>query len=127
MIFAMTYFLLVVSEVAYNAFGSTGASPKHGTPAPVRFLAGVLLWIAAPMTIDGLSVGQWWFLPFPMFTGYLFLYDWLFNMVTPNPYWYIGTGSALDRWQRSNGGSFAWFWIKGLITIISLVVLINIK
>jgi len=123
MIYAI-FILLVLCEVTWDWYHITklNQSPNYKGSNIIRVLVGGAFWACIPLVTKELSAEQWWFVPVPMFFGFWFLFDWWLNVFRGRSYWYLGS-NRLDQWQRNNGGSFAWFWIKGLVALFSVIVL----
>ncbi len=100
-------------------------SPNYLGSNILRVVLGAVFWFCAPLLKD-MSVVQWWFLPVTMFFNFWFLFNWWLNLARTwsgnyKPYWYLGQKAKSDKWQIEHGGAFAWFWIRGLLTLISLI------
>jgi len=87
----------------------------------MRIAICMVFWAASP-TMKQMNPIEYLLLPVFMGVSYWFFFDWWLNLARTKPYWYLGNSSQMDRWQKSNGGAFTWFWIKGLLVIICLIV-----
>ena len=126
MLYAIFIFL-VLCEVVWDWYHmeKLNKSPNYSGSNILRLIIGGIFWICAPLLKD-MSVAKWWFLPVVMFFHFWFLFNWWLNLARTwsgnyKPYWYLGQKSKSDKWQIEHGGAFAWFWIRGLLTLISLI------
>ncbi len=126
MIYAIFLFL-VACEVTWDWYHmeKLNKSPNYAGSNMLRVLLGMVFWAAAP-TMKHMTPIEYILLPVFMGVSYWFFFDWWLNLArtwsgNSKPYWYLGENSKLDKWQKANGGAFAWFWIKGLAVIILLI------
>lgn len=87
-------------------------SPDYPMAVLFRIVVSLVLWFAAPWIDRDLESDQWW--AFPVFQAFTFwsLFDLFLNRARKEPFWYLGNGSWLDRWQKSTFGAWPWFWFK---------------
>ena len=122
-----TFIAWVILEVAWDWYHmeKLNKGPNYHGSNLIRCIVGMVIWAAAP-TLKEMDQYKYLMWPVVMFVSFWFLFDWWLNLVRTwsgnyRPYWYLGD-NTLDRWQKRNGGAFAWFWIKGLLFIICLTI-----
>jgi hypothetical protein len=124
----LIFILLVLCEVTWDWYHikRLGRSPNYSGSNMLRVIFGTVFWFCVPVMHSSITIEQWWFVPAPMFFWFWFLFDWWLNVSRGSgfPYWYLGSNSKIDRWQKDHGGAFKWFWIKLGLAITSLAILI---
>lgn len=127
MLYAIFLFL-VLCEVIWDCYQieKLNKIPNYAGSNMVRIIIGMVFWAAAPQ-IQHITPIEYLILPLFMALAYWFFFDWWLNLArtwagNKRPYWYLGNNSILDRWQKETGGAFAWFWIKGMMVAICLIV-----
>lgn len=116
-------------EVAWDWYHEIkkGKSPNYSGSNILRaaVLFGILL--ISPWLKPNISIDQWWAITPMALLNFWFLFSWHLNLARtwsghPRPYWYLGENSKLDKWQKSNGGAYRWFWIKLVLAILSILI-----
>ena len=115
-------FLLTMTEVGWDGYHELikNKRPNYFLSNVLRVVVGSLVVLAYGKTL-ALSI----ILIPMMIAGFSFIFDGSLNVLRTltgmegRPYYYLGS-SNFENWQKEHGGAKRWFWIKALITVLSV-------
>jgi len=125
----LIFLTLVAIEVVWDWYyiERLNRRPDYNRSNMIRIMIGMALWAIAP-ALKPMTPLEYLIFPALLISAYWFFFDWWLNLARTwggnrKAYWYLGNTSTLDLWQKKHGGAFAWFWIKGMLVIILIIII----
>lgn len=126
--------ILIWCEVLWDWYHEVklNEGPNYKKSNLLRVVIGTFVWGLSPIIYRNINEWQYWLLPFIMVPLFSFVFDWGLNIMRnysglKREYYYLGFKSKMDIWQREHGGAKLWFYIKGSIVLVLLILFYWLK